>query len=77
MLIKSMFNKTLEKYMNVPINCSLKYVDMAACALASSSGSMIDINCVSCASTLAGFNDDTSSIVHSNCVEECCGVLGR
>lgn len=52
---------------------------MAACALASNSGSIIDANCVSCASTLAGFNEDTSSMVHSNSswVEHICGVAGR
>lgn len=59
--------------------CSLKYELMAACALASYSGSTTDTNWVSCASTLAGFSDDTSSIVHSNssCVEHICGVAGR
>lgn len=63
----------------LPIILSLKYELIAACALASTSGSIIETNCVSCASTLAGFNDDTSSMVHSNsnCVEHICGVAGR
>lgn len=63
----------------LPIICSLKYVLMAACALASSSGSTTDTNCVSCASTLAGLSDDTSSMVHSKSswVEHIWGVAGR
>lgn len=57
----------------------LKYVLMAACILASCSGSVDGENCVSCASMVAGCNDDTSSTVHSNsnCVEHICGVAGR
>lgn len=57
--------------------CSRKNELIAAWALASVSGSVVDTNCVSCASKLAGFNEDISSIVHSKWVDDSWGVLGQ